>query len=204
MSIFKIFFNVLNYKMSLIEAKFRNSKLNEKLRLLDNNPELEKYVETLIIPSNYEKVLDVESQRIIKKFNVPINQNLILKQDTLCKKISDIPILEWWLYSGLIDDPEYSIDFDDLISKDTDIEIFEWWVRYNFKIIFTKNFIRRSCKYQRLDILEWLKRNFNTIKTHHSFNPSELKYEDFVNINICEKYSEKYDNPLIKEWINTK
>ena len=42
--------------MSLIEAKFKNSKLNEKLKLLDNYPELEKYKESLIIPSNYEKI----------------------------------------------------------------------------------------------------------------------------------------------------
>jgi hypothetical protein len=188
--------------MSLIEAQFKNAKLVEKLILLDKFSELEKFKSSLIIPQNYSKVLDVNSQKIIEKHNIPIKTDLILKQDTLCKKISDIPILEWWLYSGLIDDPEYSVEFDDLISKETDIEIFEWWVRYNFKIVFTKNFIRRACKYNRIDILEWFKRNFKLIKTHHSFNSSELKYEDFINPNICEKYSEKYNNILIKEWNN--
>lgn len=155
-------------KFEIVKQLVKQKPLIDKFKFLYefNDPRLIAYFkDKFIIPVNISSFEDdlpllnenMSLTRFISKHNFTLKDDFFIYWITDCYKKCDIPILEWWLYSGIYNDGNLnkSIDLVYVISKKRmdfdvdlsvnnlslsntvlpDLEVLEWFSRNNFKIL---------------------------------------------------------------------
>lgn len=197
-------------KFEIIKQYIKQKPLIEKFKFLYeyNDKRLISYFKNkFIIPVNISSFEDdlpllnenMSLTRFISKHNFTIKDDFFIYWITDCYKKCDIPILEWWLYSGIYDDGTLtkSIDLVYVISKKKnfydeettrisnfnlnntvlpDIEVLEWYSRNNIKIlgtvkIFTKYFTYNGLLKHSIWMFDYIKKSSkNDVNLKNEFN----------------------------------